>query len=119
MWSICGRGLTPGLSSARKLICRSNYHWSGVDVSLNGHRRPVRSIGIDTREVYGGEDCGGPQASKSMKRLLHHGDGRFEIDRTYDGGEEILVLARPSRLMPEGDARIERRRFAKRSCVRS
>ena len=36
-------------------------------------------------------------------------DGRFELDRTYDRGEEILVLGRVSRLMPEGETRIEDR----------
>jgi ketosteroid isomerase-like protein len=35
--------------------------------------------------------------------------GRYEIDRTYDRGEEIIVLGRLSRLMPEGEARIEDR----------
>jgi ketosteroid isomerase-like protein len=39
-------------------------------------------------------------------------DGRFEIDRIYDPGEEIFVLARLSRLMPEGDARIDDRVLA-------
>jgi ketosteroid isomerase-like protein len=39
-------------------------------------------------------------------------DGRSEIDRIYDCGEEILVLGRVSRLMPEGDARIEDRVLA-------
>jgi ketosteroid isomerase-like protein len=36
-------------------------------------------------------------------------DGRQEIDRTYDRGEEIVVLGRVSRRMPDGDARIEDR----------
>jgi ketosteroid isomerase-like protein len=36
-------------------------------------------------------------------------DGRAEIDRIYDRGEEIFVLARFSRRMPEGDAWIEDR----------
>jgi ketosteroid isomerase-like protein len=36
-------------------------------------------------------------------------DGRFEIDRTYDRGEEIFVLGRVSRRMPQGEARIEDR----------
>lgn len=35
-----------------------------------GPRRDVRIIGIDTPEVYGGVECGGPEASKSMKRML-------------------------------------------------
>ena len=39
-------------------------------------------------------------------------DGSFEIDRIYDRGEEILVLGRLSRLMPEGDTRIEDRLLA-------
>ena len=30
-------------------------------------------------------------------------DGRGEIERIYDRGEEVFVLARLSRLMPEGD----------------
>ena len=34
-------------------------------------------------------------------------DGRFEIDRIYDRGEEMIALGRVSRLMPEGDTRIE------------
>jgi ketosteroid isomerase-like protein len=34
-------------------------------------------------------------------------DGRLETDRIYDRGEEIVVLGRLSRRMPEGDARIE------------
>ncbi len=36
-------------------------------------------------------------------------DGRLEIDRIYDRGEEIVALGRFSRRMPEGDARIEDR----------
>ena len=39
-------------------------------------------------------------------------DGRTEIDRIYDRGEEIFALTRLSRLMPEGDARIDDRVFA-------
>ena len=36
-------------------------------------------------------------------------DGHSEIERIHDRREEILVLARFSRRMPEGDARIEDR----------
>ena len=39
-------------------------------------------------------------------------DGRQEVDRIYDRGEEIVVLGRLSRLMPEGDTRIEDRFLA-------
>jgi endonuclease YncB( thermonuclease family) len=36
----------------------------------NGPRHDVRLIGIDTPEVYGGVECGGRAASRSLKRLL-------------------------------------------------
>jgi endonuclease YncB( thermonuclease family) len=36
----------------------------------SGARKDVRMIGIDTPEVYGGTECGGPKASRSLKQLL-------------------------------------------------
>lgn len=36
----------------------------------SGARRDVRLVGIDTPEVYGGVECGGRQASRSLKRIL-------------------------------------------------
>jgi ketosteroid isomerase-like protein len=39
-------------------------------------------------------------------------EGRSEIDRIFDQGSEVIVLSRLSRLMPEGDARIEDRVLA-------
>jgi endonuclease YncB( thermonuclease family) len=46
-----------------------------IKVQLAGGSRPdVRLIGIDTPEVYGGQECGGPEASTSLKRRLHPGD---------------------------------------------
>jgi len=42
-----------------------------VDVRLHsGAQRRVRLIGIDTPEVYGGTECGGPAASRLLKRRL-------------------------------------------------
>ncbi len=42
-----------------------------IDVRLaNGRTKRVRLVGIDTPEVYGTVECGGPQASRSLKRLL-------------------------------------------------
>jgi endonuclease YncB( thermonuclease family) len=35
-----------------------------------GRTSDVRLIGIDTPEVYGGTECGGPEASASLKRIL-------------------------------------------------
>lgn len=39
----------------------------------NGNRKDVRLVGIDTPEVYGGVECGGRAASRSLKRLLPRG----------------------------------------------
>jgi endonuclease YncB( thermonuclease family) len=38
-----------------------------------GPRRDVRLVGIDTPEVYGGAECGGRQASRSLKQILPRG----------------------------------------------
>lgn len=39
----------------------------------SGGKKDVRLLGIDTPEVYGGVECGGPQASRSLKKLLPRG----------------------------------------------
>lgn len=39
-------------------------------------------------------------------------DGRQEIDRIYDHGDEVIILGRPSRRMPDSDARLEDRFLA-------
>jgi endonuclease YncB( thermonuclease family) len=36
----------------------------------SGATKDVRMIGIDTPEVYGGTECGGPAASRYLKRIL-------------------------------------------------
>ena len=41
-----------------------------VDVRLKAGKRRVRLLGIDTPEVYGGVECGGPAASAALKRML-------------------------------------------------
>lgn len=42
-----------------------------VDVRLaSGRVQRVRLLGIDTPEVYNGVECGGPEASAAMKRML-------------------------------------------------
>lgn len=44
----------------------------------------VRIIGIDTPEVYGGTECGGPEASAAMKRLATGQKVRVTSDPTQD-----------------------------------
>lgn len=43
-------------------------------VSLGGREEFVRFIGIDTPETFPDVDCGGPEASASMERLVQPGD---------------------------------------------
>jgi endonuclease YncB( thermonuclease family) len=51
----------------------------------SGRERRVRLIGIDTPEVYDVVECGGPQASRSLKRLLPVGSRvRLVSDPTQD-----------------------------------
>lgn len=45
-----------------------------VEVRYGGRNHDVRLIGIDTPEVFGGIECGGEAASRSMKKMLERGD---------------------------------------------
>jgi endonuclease YncB( thermonuclease family) len=45
-----------------------------IEVRVHGRSRDVRVVGIDSAEVYGGTECGGPEASAAIKRLLQPGD---------------------------------------------
>ena len=66
-----------------------------IDVELRGRERAVRLIGIDTPEVYFGEECGGARASRSMERLLHPGDRvRLVRDRSQDNRDAYDRLLR-------------------------
>lgn len=58
-----------------------------VKVRLGGRERDVRVIGIDTPEVYFGEECGGAEASASMKRLLEPGD---RVTLTPDSSQDAV-----------------------------
>ncbi|GAA0977416.1 Thermonuclease [Nocardioides aquaticus] len=40
---------------------------------IGGGKATVRFLGIDTPEVFGGEECGGPEASEALKNRLPRG----------------------------------------------
>lgn len=62
---------------------------------IGGPRRNVRLIGIDTPEVHGTVECGGPKASKVMKRLLPRGTKvRMVSDPTQDRKDRYNRLLR-------------------------
>ncbi len=62
-----------------------------IQVDIDGREEDIRFIGIDTPEVYGSVECGGPRASASMKRMLRPGDrvslirDRSQHNRDYYG----------------------------------
>ncbi|WP_309649907.1 thermonuclease family protein [Nocardioides sp.] len=52
---------------------------------IGGPKRTVRVLGIDTPEVFGGKECGGPAASKAAKKMLPVGTRVLLIsDNTQD-----------------------------------
>ena len=54
----------------------------------HGHSRDVRLVGIDTPEVYGGTECGGPDASGAIKKkLLDLGD---RVTLTRDPSQDAV-----------------------------
>ena len=56
-----------------------------LDVTTpSGAVETIRIIGIDTPEVYGGEECGGPAASAAMKRLATGQQVTVTSDPTQD-----------------------------------
>lgn len=61
----------------------------------SGPRRDVRLVGIDTPEVYGGVQCGGPQASRSLKQILPR-------------GTKVLLVSDPSQALKDRYGRLLR-----------
>jgi len=53
-------------------------------ITPSGRNETVRLIGIDTPEVYGGVECGGPVASATMKRLATDAAVTVRTDPTQD-----------------------------------
>ena len=58
-----------------------------IEVRVHGHSRDVRLVGIDTPEVYGGTECGGPDASGAIKKLLELGD---RVTLTRDPSQDAV-----------------------------
>lgn len=66
-----------------------------IKVRFKGRARDVRLIGIDTPEVYGGVECGGRAASRSMERKLDGGDRvKLVKDFSQDGRDRYGRLLR-------------------------
>jgi endonuclease YncB( thermonuclease family) len=68
-----------------------------IDVRYKRRSDRVRLIGIDTPEVYGGVECGGPEASATMKKLAADRQVKLVTDPTQDRRDRygrLLAYAR-------------------------
>jgi endonuclease YncB( thermonuclease family) len=66
-----------------------------IEVRRKGRAEDVRLIGIDTPEVYFSEECGGAQASASIKQMLEVGDRvKLVRDRSQDNRDSFDRLLR-------------------------
>ena len=78
-----------------------------IDVAMHGRQEPVRIIGIDTPETYPEPECGGAQASASIKKLLQPGDRvRLIRDRSQDNRD---IYGRLLRYVEQGGQDVGRR----------
>lgn len=90
-----GGGGNGGGKKAKRARVVSVTDGDTIKVRSGGRTHDVRLIGIDTPEVYGGTECGGPQASRSMKRMLGKRDRvRLIRDRTQDNVDRYGRLLR-------------------------
>lgn len=66
-----------------------------IAVRLRREEVKVRLVGIDTPELFGGSECGGEEASASMRRLLDSGDWvELVPDRGQPGRDRFGRLLR-------------------------
>jgi len=66
-----------------------------IEVRQRGRLRDVRLVGIDTPEVYFGEECGGADASASIRQMLSVGSRVSLVrDPTQDNRDSYDRLLR-------------------------
>ena len=92
-----GGGGNGGAKKSKRARVVSVTDGDTVRVRIKRRTKDVRLIGIDTPEVYGGVECGGKQASRSMKRMLDPGD-RIKLirDPTQDSRDRYGRLQQSS-----------------------
>jgi endonuclease YncB( thermonuclease family) len=107
----CALGEPAGAEAARKARVIEVTDGDTIDVELRGREEAVRLVGIDTPEVFFGEECGGAAASRSMKRLLEDGARvRLVRDRTQDNRDAYDRLLRYVELRGRDIGRVQIRR---------
>lgn len=92
---LAGLGSTPQAVAGDRAVVDHVADGDTIKVEIGGREEYVRFIGIDTPEVYEGTECGGRQASRSMKRMVGPGDRvRLIRDRTQDNRDTYGRLLR-------------------------
>jgi endonuclease YncB( thermonuclease family) len=85
----------PARGKATKAVVDYVVDGDTIRVLIGRHDEYIRFIGIDTPEVYGTKECGGPKASRSMKRMLKPGDRvRLVRDRSQGNRDTFDRLLR-------------------------
>src|SRR5262245_2861466 len=102
MWSICGRGLTPGLSSTRKLNCRSNYHWLPLDARGRARSAQDQAVLGMPADADLGPGLVAIFGARPVGLLLDGNEARAVADRDRDLSRHAEVYARLDRAL-EGD----------------
>jgi endonuclease YncB( thermonuclease family) len=85
--------LFAGPASASRLVTKAEVEsvtdGDTIRATVHGESEPVRFIGIDTPEVPPVNDCGGVEASNSMKRMLEPGDTVRLVRDPSQGNRDI------------------------------
>jgi endonuclease YncB( thermonuclease family) len=90
-----GGGGQGGLGHRRHARVSDIADGDTIEVRVRRRTEDVRLIGIDTPEIYFGAECGGAQASASIRRILHAGDRvRLIRDRSQDNRDHYGRLLR-------------------------
>ena len=99
-----GEGIDPGGggggsggqgSGTKRAVVKGITDGDTIKLRRRNRTEDVRLIGIDTPEVYFGAECGGEQASDSMKRMLSVGNRvRLIRDRSQDNRDAYGRLLR-------------------------
>ena len=111
--SLFGLGVIPSAASAASKTATVSDIADGdtIEVRLRDRTESIRLIGIDTPEVYFGAECGGAQASASIKRMLRPGDRVTLLrDRSQDNRDGYDRLLRYVELRGRDLGRVQIRR---------
>jgi micrococcal nuclease len=80
---------TPTRAGTQRATVASVTDGDTIRVEVGGREEPVRILAIDTPEVYPDAECGGPQATRSLERMLDPGDRVRLVRDATQGNRDI------------------------------